>query len=104
MIKISDKAIEYERGVMIKDWNMWVKKIEEAARKVLPDSIVKYNVREIKEASSSNDIGNHEISIIIESRSIPDEPFLKEHIVNEIIRLSEMPFYTPFKIILKKIE
>ena len=95
-IRDSHPSIEKEIRSMKENWQIWIEKIRFATLQVLPHSQIhlekRYNDEELI------------ITITIEVDTLPQERFMINNIINEILRRAELPIYNPFHIVLRSSE
>ena len=82
--------VDMEIDLMKRDWRSWLDRVRRAASEVIPDSTTRYIV-------DKNDV----ITFIIEVGYKPGDEILLESLIDELLRRSNLPFYSPFKIVLR---
>ena len=101
MTNISDRSIKREMDEMVRNREEWIERIREVSKRIFGEARISYELRTVKVGGIPYTI-QREHSIIIESEAVPEDELLRRQIINEIYRDAGIPFYSPFKIILRK--
>lgn len=79
---------------MVRDWRMWVNRIAEAARLVLPD----VEVYVIGSVVRGDWVGGSDVDVLLVSGSLPDSMLERAEIKSEVEDRAKLPVFHPFEI------
>ena len=83
-----------ERARMIKEWRMWVSKIAEAVKELLPDAEV-YVVGSVVRGDF---IAASDVDVVVVSKSAPRKPIEIARLKATVEEKLNLPYYHPFEI------
>ena len=74
------------------EWKMWIDRVRSVVRELIPGAKVRVD---------KSTLEMDEITFLVECRELPDTDILMEVLKKEFLRKSSLPFYSPFKIVLR---
>jgi len=83
-----------ERAEMVRNWRLYMTKIAEAARKILPDSRI-YVFGSVVKGKAT---GGSDVDVLIVSGKMPRSNMERAEIKVRIVELSGLPLHHPFEI------
>ena len=84
--------IDKEMNRMNLEWRTWIDKLRTVVKELIPDAKVKVDL-------TASEV--EEVTFIVECNELPNTDILGEVLRREVLRKSSLPFYSPFKIILR---
>ncbi len=86
------RHIDKEMHRMNMEWRIWIDRLRHVIKDIIPDARVKLD------KSSEN---STTLNFIIECNNLPNTDILIDVLRKEVIRKSNFPFYSPFRIVLR---
>lgn len=86
------RHIDKEMNRMNMEWRIWIDKLRYVFKELIPGARVRVD---------QTTLGMDEVTFLVECKELPDTDILMEVLRKEVLRKSSLPFYSPFKIILR---